>query len=274
MKKFGYIELLESLLSLNSRYSRQISVSLAGNSVMGRLIPSVYVGEGDSRLLVVAAMHGREAITSAFIMRSLHELLSKDSFPKGKRLCVVPMLNPDGVEIALGRDIAAAEKLRLSAPSLFKNNADNVNLNANFPYLFNRVPKSRRGGSAPASEPETKALIKLCLEEEFSSAISLHARGNCIFWRDKGNGETAGDKRLTECLRKCCGLEPIAPTEKVEAYSGGFENWFRCRFKKPALCVELVKDEETEFSCLWEDFEDAVVWEKTGHLLEAYLNFS
>ncbi len=270
---YGYTEVLEDLLILKEKYEDKLWINTIGSSCQGRLIPCVRFGMGKEKLLVVASTHGREHITSAFLMRSMKDLLECKGIPADKSLFVVPVLNPDGVEIALGRD-KPLQKTEDFKAEFFKNNARNVNLNANFPYHFSKVPKCRQGGKTPASEPETKALVRLCEKEGFASAISLHARGNCIFWRDFGNGEVKGDLKLAKSLEKACGFGLVSPTKSCADYSGGFENWFRCKFRRPALCVELVKDENISFSEMYPNFEEAVLWDKTKDFLRTYIKFS
>lgn len=271
-KPYGYTELLEDLLKLRALYGEKVSVEIAGTSVEGRLLPLIKLKGGEGKSLAVGGVHGREFVSSAFLMRSVFELLEGRGELFRKTLYILPMLNPDGVEISLSRDKPAVTVENFSA-EFFKNNANNINLNANFPFCFKRVPKSRQGGENAASQPETKALINLCEREGFDSAISLHARGNCIFWRDFGNGRVKGDCELAKELEKNCGFELVAPTKSAEDYSGGFENWFRCKYRRPALCIELVKDEDITFADMCINFDDAVIWCKTKSLLETFLKF-
>lgn len=264
MKPYGYTELLENIVKLKDVYDEKVCVSVAGTSVKGRILPFLRIGNKGKKLLAVGTVHGREFVTSAFLMRSVEELLAScEEFSCS--LFVLPMLNPDGAEIALLRDKSFSSEL-------FKNNARNINLNANFPFYFSKVPKKRQGGKTAASEPEVKALIGLCEREKFFSAISLHARGNCIFWRDFGNGAVQGDLELARAFETKCGFKLVTPTKNAEDYAGGFENWFRCRYRRPALCIELVENEEIKFSDMCECFDEAVIWEKTGNLLKTYIN--
>ena len=274
MKKlYGYTELLEDLLNLQEKYGSKVSVKSAGTSVMGRLIPLIKTGCGSKKLLITASVHGREFVSSCFIMRCLKEFLKLDCELEDKSLYIVPMLNPDGVEIALKRAQPLKKPEDFKA-ELFKNNANNVNLNANFPFCFNKVPKSRQGGCKAFSEPETKALMSLCEKECFCYAAALHARGNCIYFRDFGNGRVKGDFELAKLLCKNCGFSLVEPTKSAEDYSGGFENWFRFRFRKPALCVELVEDEKISFWDMCLCFEEAVNWDKTKNFLKTFVSFS
>lgn len=270
---YGYTELLEDLLRLQEKYSSKVSVKSAGTSVEGRIIPLIKTGNGDIKLFVAASVHGREFVSSCFIMRCLQDFLKQGCSLEGKTLYIIPMVNPDGVEIALNRAEPLIKPDNFK-PELFKNNANNVNLNANFPFCFHKVPKSRQGGCKAFSEPETKALIKLCEKENFKQAVALHARGNCIYWRDCGNGRVNGDYELAKILRDNCGFALIEPTRNAEDYSGGFENWFRFRFKRPAHCVELVEDENISFWDMCLCFEEAVNWAKTKDFLKTFVSFS
>lgn len=265
MKNYGFSELEKDLEKLRGK----TEVSVIGSSALGRELFLLKIGSGRKKKLILASIHGREQVTSLFVMKSLSQL---EKVPEDTSLFIVPMANPDGVEISLGRDVPLVMPKDFK-PCLFKNNANNINLNANFPYCFEKVPKWRQGGEAPACEKETQAIISLCEKEKFSSCLSLHVRGNCIFFRDWGNAQVEHDFALAKSISHKCGFDLVAPTQKAEDYSGGFENWFRYRFCRPALCIELVKDEVIPYSEMCEDFFRAVNWDKTKNLFSTYLNF-
>jgi protein MpaA len=112
-----------------------------GRSVQGRPLVAWSFGSSQARrkVLVVGCIHGNEcaglAITSA---------LRHQSVPSGVQLWVVPELNPDGT---------AADT---------RQNADAVDLNRNFPFLWKRITDPIfSSGPRPASEPETRAAISL-----------------------------------------------------------------------------------------------------------------
>lgn len=272
-KIYSYTRLLEDVLKFKEAYSDKICVKIIGASTQKRLIPLIRIGNGSIKQLIVSSVHGREFVTSAFIMRCVKEFLEQGCEIKDKSFYVVPMLNPDGVEVALGNAEPFVKPEGFKC-ELNKNNANNINLNANFPFCFHKVTKNRQGGKKAATEAETKTLIRLCEEEKFSMAFALHARGNCIFWRDAGNGRIKDDYELSKALRNSCGFELKEPTKRAEDYSGGFENWFRYKYKKPALCIELVEDESMSFSDMCTFFEEAVIWEKTGCFLKILAEFT
>jgi murein peptide amidase A len=112
-----------------------------GRSVQGRPLVAWSFGSPHARrrVLVVGCLHGNEcaglAITSA---------LRHEPVPPGVQLWVVPEMNPDGT---------AADT---------RQNADGVDLNRNFPYLWRPITDPTfYSGPRPASEPETRAAISL-----------------------------------------------------------------------------------------------------------------
>ena len=177
----------------------------------------------------------------------------------------MPVANPDSVEISLCFDEPFCKGEGFSHYSN-KDNARGVNLNANFPFEWESVPKERHPGKGAASERETRFLINLCEKNKFEKMLSLHCRGGCIYWRDRGNGEIKGDFALADKIARGCNFYLCGETENAEDYSGGFENWFRHRFKKPALCIELVSVENAPFDLCCSEFEKYTDWQNTKNL--------
>lgn len=259
---------------LCDRYSKLLRIGAVGFSEQKREIPVISLGFGAKKLLAVGSIHGREYVTTGFLMRCVEDH-AKAFTEKGVygdfdlremfsefTLYVMPMSNPDSVEIALGRSLPKSPTRDFRAIA-YKNNANNINLNANFPYMWTDVPKHRQGGEHAASERETKFLMELCEREQFERMLSFHCRGDCLYWRDGGNGEIEGDKALAEKLKSICGFSLCPFTRLAEDYGGGFENWFRHRFKKPAICVELVKYENASFDLCCRHFESYTRWDQT-----------
>ncbi len=276
-KTYGYFETAEAVHSLLLCYPELLKKEKSGFSLLGRELLTLKLGSGKKKILAVAAMHAREHLSTAYLLKCIEkfcEAMRKNALLAGYSvraafeefsLYALPLLNPDGVEIALGRELLPEGSAE--AFWLYKNNARNVNLNANFNYLWGSVPKEREGGAFEESEKETRFLVDLCEREGFEAALSFHTRGNCVYWRDLGNAETEGDERLAKKLSLEGGFSLMTPTEREEDYSGGFENWFRYRFKMPAFCVELIKDENRDFRKGNEDFYTAVDFEKSRKAL-------
>ena len=87
--------------------------AVLGRSVLGREIPLLRLGEGETHVLYVGAHHGAEGMTAAFLLRFLSEFLLAHRAGRSaegvdlsfllsvRTLWIVPALNPDGVDSSL-----------------------------------------------------------------------------------------------------------------------------------------------------------------------------
>ncbi len=151
-----------------------------GRSVERRLIQAyVRRGVGPETVVVFGGIHGDEP-KSVYVARQLIALLDSDTQTgQESNWVIVPVVNPDGYERRKRR------------------NANGVDINRNFP-TDNWTPTSRRsrmfGGDKPASEPETRAVIKAieqCVSEPQVSEPDLsepqaQARGSSTRSRRAG----------------------------------------------------------------------------------------
>ena len=259
---------------LACRYKGIIKSGETGISTQGRNILSIILGKGKRKILLIGSVHGREYVTAGYLLKCVEEYASH--FQRTENIGVfniknilsdfsfyiVPVSNPDSVEISLGRAYPVKKDKNFCAYT-YKNNANNINLNANFPFCFEDVPISRQGGQSGASEGETRFIMTLCEKNDFETAISFHIRGGCVYWRDSKNGRIEGDRDIAENLKNICGFRLCEETKSPQDYSGGFENWFRYRFSRPALCVELVNQEDAPFDLICKEFEKYTDWERT-----------
>jgi protein MpaA len=123
------------MASITGMLATLATAVVVGHSVHHRPITLVHVAGTGPRILVVGCIHGNEPAGIA-IVRALER-----AHPKAD-LWLVPVLNPDG--LAAGT----------------RQNADGVDLNRNFPSLWQRFghPGSTYySGPKPFSEPETRA---------------------------------------------------------------------------------------------------------------------
>ena len=113
-------------------------------------------------LLVVGGVHGDEP-ASVDAVTELVEALAAGA-PAGGPVLLLPALNPDG--LARGS----------------KNSARDVDLNRNFPAA-NFSAAHAPGyfpGTAPLSEPETRALAQLVEREPVAAVVAVHAPFACV----------------------------------------------------------------------------------------------
>ncbi|MDI4659302.1 M14 family zinc carboxypeptidase, partial [Xanthobacter autotrophicus] len=123
-----------------------------GKSVGGRPIVAWHLGEERGPTVVlIAGMHGNEPAPTA-ILRTLRDGRSVH----GIDLWVVPAYNPDGLVRGSRR------------------NGRGVDLNRNSPYHWAPLGGSYYSGPGPASEPETRAMMRFLARVRPDYILSFH----------------------------------------------------------------------------------------------------
>lgn len=237
-----------------------------GESVLGQKIPMLTVGEGKNACLYVASHHGMESITSAVLLGWLWRLLEvreQGNLEPPLRDCcyrVVPMLNPDGVDLCIHGKAApcltggqeAVKRLGQICPkgdfSAWQSNARGVDLNHNYDASFVAYKQlereqsisagpTRYAGEYPESEPESCALAGLIRQERqnLSAVISLHSQGKEIYWTSNGFTLPGGFERAMRFSR-LCGYTLSEPAG-MAAY-GGLTDYLLTTLRLHALTVE------------------------------------
>ncbi len=240
-----------------------------GESILGKTIPLIRLGQGKSASLFVGAHHGAEAITSLFLMKFTEDIMENEKtcthrlagfdtrqILTHRSIYIVPMLNPDGVAIQrFGADAAGIFKKRVLAMngnhnfSLWQANARGVDLNHNYDAEFEKCKEAERllgiysgaatryGGDHPESEPETHALAHLTrmLMPSLKLAIALHTQGEEIYW-DFCKKAPKDASMLAECFSRVSGYAVASPPK--EASYGGYKDFVIQEFGIPAFTIE------------------------------------
>ena len=246
---------------VNATYrSHRGAKTVYGQSEEGLSLFAMRAGEGAPRVLVQCAMHAREYITAELGLRLLGEYASA---PPAGTVWVLPLSNPDGVRVAEeGAAWLSAERRRsLEALrrgrdwSLFKANADGVDLNVNFdarwgmgaanvfsPDFANYV------GPYPFSARETRALAAFTERVRPDATVSFHAKGEVIYWEFHQSGRVlARDRRIAEKVSGACGY----PLGDPGVSAGGYKDWCVEKRGIPALTVEVGSDDLSHPIGLW-----------------------
>ncbi len=231
-----------------------------GESVMEKKIYCIKFGNGEKKLFLNGAHHGLEYITSAFLMRFLFDAQLnlkngtdmwgypiKELFNK-VTLYVVPMVNPDGVDIAVnGLDITNRyHRLLISMVGIhsfnkvWQANGRGVDINHNYNAGWAEVSPgpapTKYSGPFPESEPETKAVADFVREMDFDMLLAFHSQGEEIYYDFDG---LAGEKarRTAEKLSRASGY-PVCVTEGTASF-GGLKDWFIKEYGKQGFTVEM-----------------------------------
>ncbi len=244
--------------------------AVAGHSLLGRELPILVLSPTGEpireRVLLAAAFHGQEWLTALCALRLCEEIcltlkggLSLCGIPlhralRGRQLVFFPMVNPDGVQIALYGSAAAGEYAAFvrehggDTHGLWQANARGVDINHNFnagwkemQALAEKNGKDRPGarqyrGESPESEPETRAVTDLCRGYDFRHVVALHSQGEEIYWR-YGEHTPPHSRMIAQVLAAASGYVAADPTGM--ASHGGFKDWFISCYHRPGFTIEL-----------------------------------
>lgn len=159
-----------------------------GKSARGRAIMATVYGTGKIRIIVVGGIHGNEP-SSSILAKALAATIGRDGLPGNLSIIIVPDANPDG--------LVANTRV----------NANSVDINRNFPsksWKADYPDASHFPGTAPATEPETRALIKLIEDYPPHMVITLHGYMGCMNWDGPGEAVARSMARVNSY--------PLCPT--------------------------------------------------------------
>ena len=253
---------------LTARYPF-LTAAAAGRSVMGRPLWAMSLGAGENRVLYNAAHHANEWITTLLLLRFAEELC--EAFAQGgmifgrsaaeifsyARLCLVPLVNPDGVDLATGElqsgeRFAAARTIAAGWPEIpfptgWKANIAGTDLNLQYPAEWEtaRAIKFAAGftapapmnyvGPAPLSAPESRAMADLMRTFDPALVQAWHTQGEVIYWRFadytvEGAADIAGTFSA---------VSGYAAAETPYAASfAGFKDLFIQDYRRPGFTIE------------------------------------
>jgi len=265
---YTYEQMCKDIQALQMRYPELINVSSIGNSVEGRDIPMFTLGKGDRDILICASMHAREYVATNFVMYmteqycigyEAHQWFSGLSYRKlldNVRFIIVPMLNPDGVNLAQNGIENAAKREELEKMQLvdtwkngyyaWKANINGVDLNRNWPYNWAvdskvKSPASANyNGTGPCTEPEVIAMKKLIDETNFYMFCSFHTSGEVIYWIDSSNSVEMA-KKFSPTVSRIANFigYTMLGYENISKFGGYMVNYARATYEKPCFTVEI-----------------------------------
>lgn len=260
-QNYDYSTLMNDLRQLQTVYPF-LRISSIGNSVEGRKIPEVLIGAGEKRVHYNASFHANEWITTPIILTFLNDYalsLTNQTPIRGLNtlplysqvsLSIVPMVNPDGVDLVLNglpeespwRDRVIEWNNGSSDFSGWKANIRGVDLNDQFPAEWElerarnpQVPGPRDyGGESPLSEPEAIAMADLTRNSDFARVLAFHTQGEVIYWGFQ-NLEPPESEAMVIEFSRVSGYEPV---QTIDSYAG-YKDWFIQDWRRPGFTVEL-----------------------------------
>jgi len=272
-KELSYSDLINELENL-SENSEIFNFYYIGESVLSRKIPLITLGDPNAKksVLYVSTHHASENICTSVLLSFIKEYL--EAYEGYKQICqinirylfkmrkiyIIPMLNPDGVEYRLN-GIDESNPIRERVISLnggtdfckWNANARGVDLNHNYNAYFDEYKEHEAqngisagsgfySGEFPESEPETQAITNLIrfYENELQGVLTLHSQGEEIYYKSKGMclGNTEIKARH---IAKMTGY--TLSEAKGPSALGGLTDWVIKEIGKPSFTIECGRGE-------------------------------
>lgn len=266
----SYERMLEYINIFAERY-KCFHVTYLGQSMLGKNIPLITLGMGKKTALYIGAHHGMEWITTALLLKFANEYCelfeengrightSVSYLNATRSICLIPMLNPDGVNYTLEGvlpDNPLKDRLiKMNGGSedfsSWQANARGVDLNHNYNADFYEYLHSEKTqvladgaptkwcGSSPESEPESGLLANYArFNKDIGLFIAFHSQGEEIYYGDNF-APPHENLRAGRVLSQMSGYK-LCKTEGTAA-SGGFTDWVVKELRRPAYTVECGK---------------------------------
>lgn len=211
----NYKRVVKALRKLRKRYPRKTKLVKLGQSGQWRPLYALKVfarsREKKPAVLLNAAHHGNEVLSIEYVLDAARYLLKNNEeflanlIPSELKpnqagpsppdtsgaaeaqallrqfdFYFVPVVNPDGLHLFWNRSVALGRK-----------NARGVDLNRNYPFQWNSGIENASSdnprsvyyrGPAPASEKETRAMMKLASDKHFVFSISFHTYATKVLY--------------------------------------------------------------------------------------------
>lgn len=258
---YTYDKMMRDIQRLQHIYPFIASRSI-GTSVLGKNLIELQIGTGTKNVHLNGSFHANEWITTSIILRFINEYLLSLTNKLPIRgiftqplftdiiLSVVPMVNPDGVNLVLDGPSAAGpyeqQVLTLNNQnsnfSNWKANIRGVDLNKQYPAAWEieaqRKPNSPAPrdypGPYPLSEPEAIAMADLAIFQSFKRVNAFHTQGEEIYYDFEGFEPPESEVIVREYER----VSGYLPVGNLDSYAG-YKDWFIKEFCKPGFTVEL-----------------------------------
>ncbi len=247
-----------------------ITVGSIGRSVMGKPLHSFIIGNGENQAFYNAAHHANEWITTPLVLKFAENYLkaymnrttilgrNAEQLYNSTKLFLVPMVNPDGVDLVNGalehsnryyNEAAAIAKAfpAIRFPEGWKANISGTDLNLNYPAGWDRAKeiKFAKGfnkpaprdyvGTEPLSAVESRAVFDFTKANNFSLILAYHTQGQVIYWKYQDMEPPRGYD-IGQALAQVSGY--TLDTVPDESSYAGYKDWFILNYNRPGYTIE------------------------------------
>jgi len=247
-----------------------LEVGSIGRSVLGRNIPYIRIGRGKKEVFYNASFHANEWITTPILMNYIEEFskacaegtniygYSAREIYDEVSLYIVPMVNPDGVDLVTG-DIKSGMEVYASVkemsenypdipfPNGWKANINGVDLNLQYPAGWEQAKKTKFSqgytkpgprdyvGEFPLSESESKAVYNFTIKHDFKLILAYHTQGKVIYWKYLDYLPEKSEY-IAERFSESSGY--LLEETPFESSFAGYKDWFIQEYNRPGYTIE------------------------------------
>ena len=243
----------------------------AGTSVMERDLWYLTIGTGSKNVFVNASHHANEWITTPVVLKFTEDYLkaitdgsnigeeSAQNLYATKKLFVMPLVNPDGVDLvtgAISEDSTYYNRAReisqnypdIPFPNGWKANIAGTDLNLNYPASWDTAKEIKYAqgftspaprdfvGAAPLSAIESRNVYNLSLANDFALTVSMHTQGDTIYWKYQDFLPPRSEEIADELARVSGYTKAITPYASGFA---GYKDWYISYYNRPGYTVEI-----------------------------------
>lgn len=295
-KNYSYDEFLSDAQTLTEKHASQVEMGVFGKSTFNRELIYFSIGDknAEDKVLVVSGISGTEGALSLLTIKQIETYL-EDLTRKYKdvtyqqilnKCCIyfVPMLNPDGIELAAKGIDSVPEAYKqtveeiysysLDAKLLDKKNgykqwcANGIGIDLSMNFGVGKVAVSSvQARSASKGYPqfalsslEAGAIAGLIQNNNFDSVVVYNGSGNIVDWQFGQSAESLQQSLDTaNALAYLTGFSRIdigGPT-KNNFITMGIKDWFIANFDKPAFTLfmgnpsDKISLNQDEIKALW-----------------------
>jgi len=244
---------------------------LLATTAFSRPIWAMSIGSGERRVIYAGAWHANEWITATLLLKFAEDYceavnsggsilgIDAGSLARQVTVYIVPMVNPDGVDLVTGVLQPGQEQYEralffarnypnIPFPDGWKANLNGVDLNLQFPagWLRAREIKFTQGytspaprdyvGRAPLSQIESLTMYDYTQRIDPDLVLAYHSQGQVIYYKYT-DVVIPGARELAERFAQLSGYA----LEDVPFASGfaGYKDWFIQSFRRPGFTIEV-----------------------------------
>lgn len=266
-----------------------LQVGEIGKSILGKPLTYIKIGTGAKEVFYNASFHANELITTTVLMKFLEDYskafvnngtiygYSARSLYYTTSLYLVPMVNPDGVDLVTG-SIPSGDNAYQNAqeignnfpdipfPSGWKANINGIDLNLQFPAGWEeaRRIKFSQGftmpaprdfvGEGPLTATEALAVYNFTLQHNFRLVIAYHTQGKVIYWQFQNYNPPMAEQ-IGNRFAAASGYT-LSETPYNSSFAG-YKDWFIQNYNKPGYTVEVgIGDNPLPIEQFYEIYQD------------------